>query len=176
MPAPRNLLGGHCCSLGQYNTNRTARSQYEPEAGAWALVPRGQLYLISLLVKLSFLITDADYEVYVVDTDLTPAQIIAGGLQALWDNGDYALAISDVKAIGGIFGVDPPTEEFLTRSCRCDSCTMRPNGHGDMMIPINRPIEKGLTVVLVDASDGSVSTETDAVWIDARYAFAALLG
>ncbi len=167
-----NLLAGYCGALGQYNTNRTHKLSYEPAAGVWSLVPSGAIYLISLLVKIS---ADADpeidNEVMVIDTDLSAEYISENGLQAVWDNGDYASTFSDVKAPGGIFGVDPPAEEYLTRKCRCKKCSMfAKDGHSELMIPIGRPFEKGLTVVLTDAADG-IDAQTGIVWIDARYAF-----
>lgn len=173
MSVPRNLLGGHCCALGMYNTSRTSKTLFEPSGGVWKLY-QAAAYLQSIQVKISSTATDTDYEVLVLDTQLSAQEIIDGGLDLVWERGGYAVAYSDVKGVGGVFSDEPGAEEFIFRKCTCDGCRLVPGR--ELMIPINRPIEQGLAVALITAADGEIATEADAVWIDARYAQAALMG
>lgn len=173
MPVPRNLLGGHCCALGMYNTTRTSKTLFEPTGGAWKLY-QAAAYLQSIQVKISATASDEDYEILVLDTQLSAQEIVDSGLDLVWERGGYAIAYSDVKSVGGVFADEPGTEEFIFRKCKCDACKLVPGG--ELMFPINRPIEQGLAVALITADDGVIANEANIVWIDARFAQAALMG
>ncbi len=178
-PQGSNILGGFCCRWGQYNTHQMRSALYETGPvnlfGATAAKPVAmQGYLVSCYVKLSSLITNGDYEIYIMDTSMDPAAIVAGGLAGVIAAGGYALAISDVKVQsadegGGVFGYDPPTEELIPVRV-----SEAPHGHQDIVEMKGRPFYKGLAIVLVDPSDNSISEEDSAMFIDCRYIFSQL--
>ncbi len=187
-PTGSNILGGFCCKWGSYNTHQVRRTLYEtgPVQLFGSTTDKRatmQGYLVSSYVKLSSLIADGDYEIYILDTDLDPSAIVSGGLAAVINAGGYAMAISDIKTQsaadgtgGGVFGYDPPTEELVTirmdEMGRPDSQSPRKvRGYQEIVEMKGRPFYKGLAVVLVDPSDNSISEEGDALFIDVRFLY-----
>jgi hypothetical protein len=169
-PTGSAILSGFCCKWGQYNTHQSKNALYEaPPVQLFGSMADKRVsmqgYLVSMYVKIASQITDLDYEIYIMDTDMPASEIVSGGLLAVLRAGGYAMAVSDVKARGGTFGYDPPTEELVPIKIQ--------NG-AEIIEMKGRPFYKGLAVALVQADDNSVIVETNSLFIDCRYLYSQL--
>ncbi len=155
-----SILGGLSGSWGEYNTTLAKRVPYETSNVSLLPAP---LYLVSLFVKISAQIAAGDYEILVLDTNLDAAGIAEDGVQGVIDTGGRVIARSDIKAVGGVWGYDPPTEELITlRHCH------NPDVESVMLMK-GRPLMQGLGIMMVTSADGGTTGIDESLFVDARW-------
>jgi hypothetical protein len=172
MPRPPvNIWSGYCCAWGGYNTTQQRKgtgSVYEPSPLPIQLINR-HVYLTSIYIKISSLIVVGNYEIYILDTNVSPVAIQAGGIAAAIAAGGTVITISDIKTPGGVLGYDPTTEEMIRLACAPNAQQGGRGGEFQVYEMRGRPIVYGLVVALVNPATGLPAGVANALSIDSRY-------